>query len=58
MQGADEKFNNILGQWGRYVKEGSTIIDTSIIPSEILESWKRSKEKNINPYIRQKSGSP
>ena len=48
----DEKYDKILGQWRRYVKEEATNIDTTIIPNAIFESWKRCKEKNINPYIK------
>ncbi|OPY85422.1 MAG: Acetoin dehydrogenase operon transcriptional activator AcoR [Smithella sp. PtaU1.Bin162] len=55
MQRADEKFDKILGQWRRYFKKRSTSIDTTIIPSAILDSWNRSKEKNINPYIKKNS---
>jgi len=55
MRFADEIFAQILAQWRRYVKEGSTIIDTTIIPSMILESWKRSKEKKVDPFIRKAS---
>ncbi len=52
MQQADEKFNKILEQWRRYVKNGDTSIDTTIIPTAIFNSWKRCKEKNIDPYIK------
>lgn len=52
MQCADEKFDKILGQWRKYVKEEIASIDISIIPQTILESWKRCKENKTNPYMK------
>ncbi len=39
-------------EWNRFIS-GSDQIDTSTIPPEIFDSWKRSREKKLNP-----SGEP
>jgi len=52
MDPADTKYNKILAEWRRYVKEGIGIIDTTIIPNPILESWQRCKENKVDPYIK------
>ena len=44
-----EKYRKTLKEWKRFM-EGSSDIDRSVVPVEVLEAWIRCRELGIDPY--------
>jgi PAS domain S-box-containing protein len=50
MQGYyNERFGRILGEWKRFINS-QPLENPLIIPEFIMESWKRCRERHVNPY--------
>ena len=45
----NERFGRILGEWKRFINS-HPLENPLIIPEFIMESWKRCRERHVNPY--------
>jgi len=45
-----DQYSKILMEWRKFIND-APVMDYSILPQAILDSWERCKLKNVNPYL-------